>query len=373
MLIRRHGRAAILEPFPRGLRPIAAAIMACSWPIQSLRDAWRDAQRLAPGSFPDRSRGALVSGAWRAALSHNVTPIEYFAYRVPDSPGTSHDAWVYQTEMSRLLRALSTPEARRLADDKLAFAGFCQSLELRIVPTLGRIAPGDAGDAPDEPPGPRIVIKPRRGSNGRLITLWQRGEGGWHEDGVQPVRNRAWGDLVGELRSLARAGEEMLIQPALPPHPAIADLAGAGAPAARIVTGLWPNGSVEALSASFAVPLPGSATSNGGPRRMVELESGRLLPMGPGRANDIFGDSDDCPELDARELPGWSEAVEMTLAGHRAFPSRAVLLGWDVAFTPDGPMLIEVNMGLSFFLEQYESLVPAGAQRGATLIAAWLE
>ena len=58
--------------------------------------------------------------------------------------------------------------------------------------------------------------------------------------------------------------------------------------------------------------------------------------------------------------------------GHRAFPPRAVLLGWDLAFTPEGPVLIETNANLSFFFEQYESLVPAGGQPGAALVAAWL-
>lgn len=311
-------------------------------------------------------RGRLARAAWCAAVRHNVPPLEFFAYRMPENPQIPPDAWILQGEMTRLLAMLAQPEARRLAADKLAFAAFCEARGLPVVPTVARLG---SGIEAHEPSPPAIVIKPRHGANGRAVTFWTRTAGGWLLAGRGA--ETAW-PLV-QAAAMAAAGDEMLVQPLLRPHPALAACCGNGCGVARIVTGLWPDGRVEALYASLAVPRPGAVTSNGGPRRMVELGSGRLLPAGPGRRRDVFGEADDGGALEGLVLPGWPAALELTLAAHRLFPPRAVLLGWDVAFTPEGPVLIEVNTSLSFFLEQYESLVPAGGQRGAELIAAWLE
>lgn len=364
--IRRRGRRAILRAFPPAFRPLAALLMTCLWPIQSLVTARREITRISPHAFPGRSRAELVLGAWRAALCHNIPPLEFLAYRMPEAPDVPADSWVLQREMLRLLVTLSRPEAVTLSDDKLAFARFCERTGLRAVQPLGRTG---AGTPPAEPDAPRVIVKPRVGANAWGIALWTRQADGWRPEGGDGVMS--WDALLRHTEQAPSAGER-LIQPVLEPHPRLARFGGGGCPAARIVTGLRPDGSVEAVSASFAVPPPGGITSNGGDRRMVDLATGRLLPMGPGRARDVFGDSHVCPELEGLVLPDWAEAVELALAGHRAFPPRAVLLGWDLAFTPDGPVLIETNTGLSFFLEQYESLEPAGTQPGAAVLAAWL-
>jgi len=91
-----------------------------------------------------------------------------------------------------------------------------------------------------------------------------------------------------------------------------------------------------------------------------------------GQYRSIFSDSDLAGDLDGLVLPDWPKACETVLAAHRKFPSPAVLLGWDVAFTDMGPVLIETNLGVSLFTEQTDSLVPAGTTPVADLIAAWL-
>lgn len=49
--------------------------------------------------------------------------------------------------------------------------------------------------------------------------------------------------------------------------------------------------------------------------------------------------------LQGHQLPHWPDAIALVTRAHRtAFP-RFVSLGWDVALTPDGPVLIEANAG----------------------------
>ena len=41
-----------------------------------------------------------------------------------------------------------------------------------------------------------------------------------------------------------------------------------------------------------------------------------------------------------RVLPHWQEAVDLAIRAHAAFSEWAVI-GWDIAWTPDGPVLLE--------------------------------
>jgi hypothetical protein len=46
--------------------------------------------------------------------------------------------------------------------------------------------------------------------------------------------------------------------------------------------------------------------------------------------------------VDGRAVAQWEEIQELAIAGHRALADR-MLLGWDVALTTNGPVLIEAN------------------------------
>ncbi|WP_448511045.1 sugar-transfer associated ATP-grasp domain-containing protein [Immundisolibacter sp.] len=43
-----------------------------------------------------------------------------------------------------------------------------------------------------------------------------------------------------------------------------------------------------------------------------------------------------------RVLPHWPAVCALALAGHRGFCDR-VVVGWDIAITPDGPQIVEGN------------------------------
>lgn len=361
-LIRRHGRRAMLAAFPPPARPVAAFLMTLSWPFAAARQAWGEAGLVAPEQMGGRGRGALALTAWVAALRHNIPPVAYLAYRLGERQGNEVDRFVYDPEIVWLLRRLTAREAAECAYDKLAFAEFCRAQKLQHVQILAR---SDAGPQ-SEPDEDAVVVKPRRGSNARDIAIWRRGEGGW-SDGRRCL---SWPDLLAALR--AEGAGEMLVQPLLAPHPALAHLPGPGAAAARLVTGQWRDGGVELLHAMLAVPPEGSATSNGGERRRLDIETGRTLALGEGRLRLIWGRREHDTRLDALTLPDWARAQSLVLQAHRSFPAPAVLLGWDVAFTPDGPVLIETNAAIGFFLEQMETLEPAGDTRAAELVASWL-
>ena len=370
--IRRCARPLLVRAFPPLLRPAAAVTMTLAWPVRSFFATRWMINSLPPDAFPARSRGTLFRAAWWAALRHNIPPLEYFAYRMPDTPDVSPSAWLVQTEVPRIAVSLATPEAKRLATDKHRFWQFCRETGLPAVPTLALF--GEAADL-SRPKEAGVILKPRFGSNARGLEYWEASGDGYRCHGSTQLVGEPldWPGLCAHAAARRIAeGEEFIMQPYLRLHPVLRAVIENGMPTARIVTGLSPGGTVSLISASFARPRPDSIVSNGGPRRTVDFTSGRLEPPRVGQYNSIFLDSDLAEDLDGLVLPDWPRACEIVLAAHRAFPSLAVLLGWDVAFTDEGPVLIETNLGVSPFTEQTDSLVPAGTTPIADLIAAWL-
>lgn len=365
-LIRGRARRLMLGRFPAPLRPLAALGMAVAWPVQTLADALGMARN---ADFPGAPPRRLARRAWAAALRHNVPPLEFFAYRMPERPEAPPDAWLIRAEVVRLNEALAGPAAARLAADKHAFARFCAAQGLPAVPTLARIAGGPPGPAPAEPD---LVLKPESAANARGIEHWRSTPDGYRRLYPAPAVGEPfdWPGLAAQAAA-ARAGP-VLVQPLLALHPALRPVVASGSPAARLVTGLPADGPPELLHAVFARPYPGHLVSNGGARRRIDPASGRLLAPEPGRLRPAFGAPDPAPDLDGVVLPDWPRARELALGAHRALPDRAVLLGWDLAFTPDGPVLIEVNLGISCYMSQMDSLEPAGGARVAEVLASWL-
>jgi hypothetical protein len=369
--IRACARPLLLRAFPPLLRPAAAVAMTLAWPVRSFFATRSMIDSLPPVAFPTRSRGSLFRAAWWAALRHNIPPLEYFAYRMPDTPEISPSAWFVQTEVPRIAVSLATPEARILANDKHRFWQFCRDAGLPSIPTLALF--GDARDLPR--PAGALILKPRLGSNARGIELWQDAADGHYRSAPDMAETEMldWLGLCAHAAARrAAAGEEFILQPYVQLHQDLRAVIRSGMPAARLVTGLSPSGDVTLLSASFARPTPGKIVSNGGAHRTIELASGRLEPARAGQYRSIFSDADLAEDLEGLVLPDWHRAREIVLAAHRTFPLRAVLLGWDVAFTDEGPVLIEANLGVSLFTEQTDSLIPAGTTPIADLIADWL-
>ena len=84
----------------------------------------------------------------------------------------------------------------------------------------------------------------------------------------------------------------------------------------------------------------------GGIAAAVDVDSGTLGPASDLGADASFGWVDRHPATDAQilgtQLPMWEEAKRFAVRAHGAFADR-VVVGWDIAITPDGPMLVEGN------------------------------
>jgi hypothetical protein len=60
------------------------------------------------------------------------------------------------------------------------------------------------------------------------------------------------------------------------------------------------------------------------------------------------------------ELPLWKETVDLAIRAHETLPDIA-LIGWDIAVTPDGPVIIEGNSNPGADMLQVSHKMPLGA------------
>jgi hypothetical protein len=144
----------------------------------------------------------------------------------------------------------------------------------------------------------------------------------------------------------------------------------------RLVTVVNERGEFEPIYAVLRMAVGANTLVDnfhaGGIAAKVDMETGTL-----GRATDVglrpeIGWRDRHPNTDAqitgRVLPLWSETLALAARGHAAFADR-LLIGWDIAITAAGPVLIEGNSGPDLDIVQRVCAEPVGNARLGALIA----
>ena len=259
-------------------------------------------------------------------------------------------------------RRLNPEATSQLTGDKAIFYGYCAAIGLPIPELFGvvdvrggsgwshtgRVVTGAAGFADfvaHDLPG-ESVVKP---------------SDGYHGKGVRVLRRRGAGFTVAPtpaaLLALLRSDPEFSVhvfQERLHNHPVVAGVGGAETlHTVRIVTLVSREGECEVLYAVIKLGLAGGDTDNfrggrgGNGLAPVDLATGALGPLKLGRPDGCgFIHVPEAPSTGARvegvRLPHWAQTIDLVRHATLSFaPART--LGWDVALTPAGPVLAEVN------------------------------
>jgi hypothetical protein len=364
----KAARAAIVWRSNKGWRAAIQAGRYLGWFLRFPRDLVRFLVRRGPDARQrlGRSYGGQVADMIKVAAVNGVMPRDYYVGELARHGGREAlyryvPFHLYETVARFLARERSMDDVA-LTRDKLVFERRCRNLGLPVVCTVAIAQPDKACRGADEGlvgglPSTDLIAKPVNGSQGRDIEGWRsRGPDLFAEAQGQTVSSDGLASyLCG--RSL-KLGCAILLQERLVNHPDLAPFSGSALSTTRVITIVNEEGDPELTEAFLRTSVvPGAAIDNfhgGGVLFPIDVRTG-CLGAGCGESKPLTPPIIVHPETGAtvagKPLPGWAAMSALALRAHRLFPGL-LLVGWDVGYTPDGPVLVEANVPPGMTLER---------------------
>ncbi|MBP1649044.1 MAG: hypothetical protein H6Q30_2489 [Bacteroidetes bacterium] len=331
------------------------------------------------GHLPAIARKLVLS------LKHRYEPREAFAKELldPTLPDSEFSKHLSRSNMSRIQRQCNPAAWEALLADKSVFYRYCTVCGIPIptvYATFSKYSPGVTQSGKllagrqqwvsyllEECP-PEIVLKPNHGFYGFGIMFLERTHGEFVDNYGKHFRAEAVYDrMMSDKKS-----DMFVIQERIRNHRDIARLSGSQAlQTMRMTTVLQADGSVTLAWAHLKLAggehlvdnyrygelnnlMAGVDTRTGVVRQML-LSHNSKITAHPKTGIPIVG----------FQIPYWSESRALVERSARKF-SPLGTIGWDVAVTQNGPMIIEGNIwydppsapDIADFLAAFRTLIP---------------
>jgi hypothetical protein len=297
--------------------------------------------------------GSQVAGICAAGFRHGLDARAYYLFELY-RPELMQRASAYVTRYETknglfkiLTWQLPKHKRRTTLGDKLAVHQMCEQFDISHPPLLGLAKKGRVELFGDPRAGldRDLFIKLARAKGSRGVERFRRlGPNRYRDDdGIET----GLAEVLDRLAERSKAGP-LLIQANLANHPDIADLAHESLITIRVITCLDDANRPVVTHGMLRV------VSKLEPTWPHKIELGSPVDLATGILGLMTGDKDEAlfqwfadhpitgtPVL-GRTLPNWQEIKSVALAAHEACPDR-LLVGWDIALTPEGAVLLEGN------------------------------
>ena len=340
-------------------------------PARIAREAWRAAAL----------HGPAIRAAYGTSISTQRVQIFWLGLRRGLDPETYYRFWLFHPErrrrahlyiqqheaglLSRVLAVRDAMDDFYITEDKRLFERWCREHDIPSARCLAELADGAVvpGAGVTMLPGRDLFSKPVDSYGGAGARRWRyAGRGTWHGTDGQLYDRTALLDVLA-AQSL---GGGILLQECLDNDPRVAHLTSGALCTARIITIRPPDGEPELVCAVYRMGTSGQSTDNfsiAGLAAGIDLGTGRLgaavrsdprLVIAPVTRHPDTGAS-----IEGTSLPWWHDARALALHAHGKL-RRMACVGWDVALTRCGPVLVEANWAPGARLAQAPSGIPLG-------------
>lgn len=284
---------------------------------------------------------------WCAAV-YGSSASNYVWYRLWERSHNERQTYLTQRHGHRLVAKYNSPQDRVIFDDKVIFSQ-------RFREFLGRewVAIDGSGRAELRAfleRHEKLVAKPRSGRFGGGVEVLTPG-------------GRSIDDLMAYLLSHEKGfgiAEEYVVQ-----HPALSEVYSGAVAVARIVT-IVDGGVTHSPAAAITFAASGEVSNlwQGGLSCAVDVESGTVSSPAVTRMGAVHRMHPHSGRIfQGLTLPFWEEALDLVSAAARVVETIRYV-GWDVAFTEAGPVIIEGNTVPGYTTLQHPDFV---AIRGSGL------
>lgn len=288
----------------------------------------------------------------RLYLAAGVLPPWYYIFELHRQPSASHARsffyrWESKGGVLRLFKEGDRAPVSEL-NDKARFAEHCREHQIRTASVLAVLTGGEveycALPAEFETD---LFVKPVVGRGGKGAQRWDLVGAATYRSALAERLSR---DQLCRRLCEQSLKMSLLVQQKLRNHPDLDALNNGALSTVRVLTCLNEQGEPEIVGAAMRMAIGGNHVVDnlhaGGIAAAVDLSTGRLGPASNLGADCRLGWLDRHPvsgaSITGTVLPLWDQVRDFALRTHRAFDDR-VLVGWDIAITADGPVLVEGN------------------------------
>jgi hypothetical protein len=366
---------------------LLTATLCLVWPVIFVIMLWMFTRPIGPkvAQATGKSVARQVLEQFWLAARHSIPPDKYYVFDLfrPERLRNAGD-YILRYELkggfhnlvhfhTRKIMRNSTKEVLK---DKLRFFRRCEErgvaspIVFQVMGTDGVLL-AEAATTDGLPPLD-LFIKPAKGKGGRGCERWQFAEDGY----AGPVGRKLDADgLQLHIRALVAKRGRYLIQECLRNHPELTGLS-AGLTSLRITSCKNESGGFEVTNAVLKMSLAAGVTVDnfhqGGAVCQVDVATGEIGPAWDSWSKRPCVIHHAHPATGVRiagmRLPCWAETVEMVERAASLFPDR-IMIGFDVAITDSGPVIIEGNVQQGSDMVQRTHDLPVGMQRLGQLLA----
>lgn len=339
--------------------------------------AWQETGRLVAksGRAVEAATGVRASAqrrqVWWMTLRHRFRASSYLDFELyrPEHRRRTRD-YLQVPEYFRVIRWLNLTQApatdAQRIHDKRQFDVWCRTHGLPSIPTIAEYEDGAlvAGAGPGQATPALtpcdLFSKPTDGTGGLGTAVWRYdGAGGWTgADGQSRTAEALLAELARfsqtQPKIYGRLSRRILLQPCLRNHRDLLRFVGGGGGlcTVRVVTVRPHGGRAELVLGLYKMTVGEAVADNfhfGNIIAPVDIATGRLgagIWHRDGVLKPVERHPDSGAVIEGYRVPFWDGAVSIALRGLDA--ARLVTsLGWDIAITDDGPVVVEANTGSS--------------------------
>ena len=285
------------------------------------------------------------------ATRHAIPPRAYYVYKLYDPSNYKlASKYIHNHEIIGLLPFLNSLKDKKNLDDKCIFYQECEKAGLATIPIIAEFEGGKINRWADDTHGESLktdlFAKPTAGRQGQGARFYRYQEDGRYrkDDGLLLTLD----ELLNHLSESSRE-KPYLLQKRIFNHPDISGLSTGALCTVRIVTCRAPGEPPKPLISIFKMPTGMSPTDNmktgalGSPVDEKKGTLGEAISAMDPIAERVSRHPDTGHMIVGVRLPFWPEVIQLSIMAHEVFPYFSSI-GWDIAMTEDGPLLVEGNL-----------------------------